>query len=207
MLFRSTTYGEETKKEDKVTFTLESIKAPGITISFIVKAKDSYYYGLDVPTNTKAEISFKDPLDESKLGSGIFPVPTVDINPKMGKINVTKYVQNLQGKQAPENDIFSVLIKGNDSQYNLSLKSGDSNKQTMEFILKGNNEYNDDIYKQAYDTSNFADIVQVDNYATVKIGNYNVDELVPMNYTKTSTKISTNANSNKVETEDRKSVV
>ena len=120
----------------------------------------------------------------------------------MGKINVTKYVQNLQGKQAPENDIFSVLIKGNDSQYNLSLKSGDSNKQTMEFILKGNNEYNDDIYKQAYDTSNFADIVQVDNYATVKIGNYNVDELVPMNYTKTSTKISTNANSNKVETDN-----
>lgn len=155
---------------------INEIKQPGISIKFTVDAKDPYFFGENIPTNTVADINFKDPLDPNKTGIGEFPIPTINIEPRIGQIDVTK---NVVGTTEAINDTFSILINGQNVSYNMDVKSGENNKQTMKFILKGPNTNINDTYLIRYLNNNNN---EVNKLGFVTAGKYNVKEIVPMNY-------------------------
>ena len=173
---------------DKISITnINEIKEPGISIRFTVSAIDPYYFGKDVPTNTVADIAFTDPIDSNKKGTGVFPVPIVQIDPKIGQINVTKNVTKSAGITTDTtNDTFSVLINDNidgiDCSYNMDVK--DNETKTMKFIMKGLNTDINDKYLKDYLSEIASD--EIKKYGFVTVGNYSVKEIVPMNYKQTS---------------------
>lgn len=143
---------------DKITFNTGDIGEEGITISFIVKCTDEYLSGKEIPTNTKANIEGKHPIDQSVMDKE-FPIPKIEIPPKTGTLTIEKEI-------ADSDESFSILLKGKDGigDYGFELKANTS--KTMNFYLKDKNTPID------HDTDKNI------NYLT--IGNYEVQEVVPI---------------------------
>ena len=157
-----------------------------IEISYNVTLADPYFSGKDVPTNVSATLTGKDPLKPTESIEGIFPVPHVTIEPKVGSITVDKVVKgsNTFDTTFP----ISIQKVGSTAKYNIDLSAGDM--KTMNAYLRGNDS-------TVYDTAWYetGDKVALSKYGYLTAGTYKVSEIVPMDYSgKPIIKVSYNEN-------------
>ena len=168
--------------EDVVNVTIPEIGENGATITFTVEAKDPYFSANNIPTNIEANIDYTEPTDDTKH-SGIFPVPTVNIEPKMAKIDITKYVENLptEGEDADKEfkiNIERVKDSGDTPEYlNDKIEKTITKAELEEGYGKVNLEYrivSEDVYNTLSD---------VEKQTAIIAGHYNIKEVdIPTNY-------------------------
>ena len=150
------------KENNKVTWTIDKIEKDGIKVSFLIKAKDEYYASDYEETNIEGKIKYTDPK-ENKVKEGRFPIPYVKLDPVKGSITVIKEIDK-NNMIPPSNDYFSIEVKGG------------KNKEEYNFNMKGNSTTKVDFTLKDIDTTNLI----YSNYVT--IGEYDIYEIVPMNY-------------------------
>lgn len=136
----------------------------GVSIKFLVRVKDDYFGGKDIPTNHEAHLKYTYPGGSEEL---LFPVPDVDVPYSLGSITVTKEIVDQDGKIVTDvlSDRFAISVVGTET-YTFDL-SGNTT-ESMSFYLKGTDT----------DISNNDDYSL--NYLTA--GMYTIEELIPMNY-------------------------
>ena len=153
---------------NKLSWNLGSIGTEGIIIRFKIKLKDEYYgIGDDkIPTNVQATMDYKDLSGADKTIT--FQRPTVSVPYKQGKITIIKEVRNNIGLTAPRDDNFSISLIGKENlgEYSINLKGGET--KTLNFTLKHSNA---DILPENLKNKDF-----------LNIGEYDIREIVPMNY-------------------------
>ncbi|WP_290062135.1 vWA domain-containing protein [Paraclostridium bifermentans] len=181
---------KNSKGEDEITFKIGNIIANkktgngkltgGVKVSFDISTKDPYFGGGKIPTNTNAEIKYKDPINGSDKEQ-VFNKPTVDIPYKTGKVTIRKEIVKKDkngnwtvAKDSDENrnDRFSISILGNSGSQNhkYTVDLNGNMETSMPFYLRG----------EKTDISSNKDFSM--NYFTE--GLYDVEEIVPMNYEK-----------------------
>lgn len=140
----------------------------GVIVTFNAKVKDAYFGGKNIDTNVSANITYNDGQKQE------FNIPNVDIPFKKGTIKIKKEIvekgilgrlNKVSDDKISEDDKFSISVVGNE-KYTVNLM-GNSEK-TLNFYLKGKNT----------DISTNTDTNL--NYLTV--GEYKIEELLPMNY-------------------------
>ena len=168
--------------EDVVNVTIPEIGKNGATITFTVEAKDPYFSANNIPTNIEANIDYTEPTDNTKH-SGIFPVPTVNIEPKMAKIDITKYVENLptEGEDADKEfkiNIERVKASGDTSEHlNDKIEKTITKAELEEGYGKVNLEYRI-VSEAVYNT-----LLDVEKQTAIIAGHYNIKEVdIPANY-------------------------
>lgn len=184
------TVSKNSKGEDEITFKIGNIIANkktgngkltgGVKVSFDISTKDPYFGGEKIPTNTNAEIKYKDPINGSDKEQ-VFNKPTVDIPYQTGKITIRKEIVKkdkngnwtaVENSDVNRNDIFSISILGNSGSQN--------HKYTVD--LNGNMETSMPFYLRSEKTDISSNKDFSMNYFTE--GLYDVEEIVPMNYEK-----------------------
>lgn len=181
---------KNSKGEDEITFKIGNIIANkktgngkltgGVKVSFDISTKDSYFGGEKIPTNTNAEIKYKDPINGSDKEQ-VFNKPTVDIPYQTGKVTIRKEIVKkdkngnwtvAKDSDVNRNDRFSISILGNSGSQNhkYTVDLNGNMETSMSFYLRG----------EKTDISSNKDFSM--NYFTE--GLYDVEEIVPMNYEK-----------------------
>lgn len=151
---------------NKISFNLGNVGTEGRIIKFKVKLKDEYYGIGDekIKTNVKATMNYKDKNNQDKEIT--FQVPEVNIPYKKGSITIEKEVINKDGLKAPNDDNFNILLKGNSNSYAFNLKGGESKKINFTLKHKDAKVSDENLAKQDF----------------LNIGEFNIKEIVPMNY-------------------------
>lgn len=159
---------------NNITFKIGNISVSqgeskgGVIVTFNAKVKDAYFGGKNIDTNVSANITYNDGQKQE------FNIPNVDIPFKKGTIKIKKEIvekgilgrlNKVSDDKISEDDKFSISVVGNE-KYTVNLM-GNSEK-TLNFYLKGKNT----------DISTNTDTNL--NYLTV--GQYKIEELLPMNY-------------------------
>lgn len=159
---------------NNITFKIGNISVSqgeskgGVIVTFNAKVKDAYFGGKNIDTNVSANITYNDGQKQE------FDIPNVDIPFKKGTIKIKKEIvekgilgrlNKVSDDKISEDDKFSISVVGNE-KYTVNLM-GNSEK-TLNFYLKGKNT----------DISTNTDTNL--NYLTV--GEYKIEELLPMNY-------------------------
>lgn len=189
--------------EDEITINIGDIKfnsidengneVGGVKITFLIEAKDPYFSGENIYTNVGAYITYKDPEDDTEYTQE-FNKPTVNIQPQKGSITIIKEIvyKNNEGNwikvddsKVNINDRFSIYIVGNE-KYTVDLIGNE--QTTMNFYLK----------QDTTDISNNEDTSI--NY--ISAGEYQVEEIVPMNYEKIQVLINKSTNESEAIWED-----
>ncbi|MBB6624397.1 VWA domain-containing protein [Clostridium gasigenes] len=149
--------------ENTVSFNIDEITTSGTKVSFRVKTKNAYYANNEEPTNDKAVLNYNTPKTNSPI-EGTFNVPIVKLEPIKGSITIIKEVDK-NGMEPPSGDTFTVKLHGGKSmeEYNFDLASNSTTK--VDVTLKDK------------DTTNLI----YPYYLT--IGEYDITEIIPMNYT------------------------
>lgn len=159
---------------NNITFKIGDIKVNageskgGVIVTFNAKLKDAYFGGGNIDTNVSADITYNNGQKQE------FNIPNVNIPSKKGTIKIKKEIveKGLLGRwnkvsddEVNKDDKFSISVVGNE-KYTVNLVG--NSEETLNFYLKGENT---DISINT-DTSL--------NYLTV--GQYKIEELLPMNY-------------------------
>lgn len=159
---------------NNITFKIGDIKVNageskgGVIVTFNAKLKDAYFGGGNIDTNVSADITYNDGQKQE------FNIPNVNIPSKKGTIKIKKEIvekellrgwNKVSDDEVNKDDKFSISVVGNE-KYTVNL--GGNSEETLNFYLKGENT---DISINT-DTSL--------NYLTV--GQYKIEELLPMNY-------------------------
>lgn len=100
---------------EELLWSLGTVNYSGIDVRFKIKLKDSYFGGKNIPTNTKANVNFYDPLDSNKNRiSEKFNIPKIDIPYKEGIISLSKELVDEKGNsvQEYEGKTFTVCLDG-----------------------------------------------------------------------------------------------
>lgn len=159
---------------NNITFKIGNISVSqgeskgGVIVTFNAKVKDAYFGGKNIDTNVSANITYNDGQKQE------FNIPNVDIPLKQGTIKIKKEIvekgllrgwNKVSDDEVNKDDKFSISVVGNE-KYTVNLT--ENSEETLNFYLKGENT---DISKND-DTSL--------GYLTV--GQYKIEELLPMNY-------------------------
>ena len=124
--------------EEKLTWNLGTVNYSGMEVKFKIRLKDKYYGGENIPTNTKASISFYDPLDSKKTRiNEEFNIPKVTIPYQKGTISVSKeFDGNSDLKDKYNNETFTICLNGGEKgKYYLKVfPNGESS--VMKFYIK-----------------------------------------------------------------------
>ena len=159
---------------NNITFKIGDIKVNageskgGVIVTFNAKLKDAYFGGGNIDTNVSADITYNNGQKQE------FNIPNVNIPSKKGTIKIKKEIveKGLLGRwnkvsddEVNKDDKFSISVVGNE-KYTVNLVG--NSEETLNFYLKGEDT---DISINT-DTSL--------NYLTV--GQYKIEELLPMNY-------------------------
>ena len=159
---------------NNITFKIGDIKVNageskgGVIVTFNAKLKDAYFGGGNIDTNVSADITYNNGQKQK------FNIPNVNIPSKKGTIKIKKEIvekellrgwNKVSDDEVNKDDKFSISVVGNE-KYTVNL--GGNSEETLNFYLKGENT---DISINT-DTSL--------NYLTV--GQYKIEELLPMNY-------------------------
>lgn len=83
----------------------------GVRFSFDVETTDPYFSGEGIQTNVSADINYKDPTTNSESSEVFKEYPSVNINPKIGTIKVTKNVKNTLGQIVSDVTPFEIVIE------------------------------------------------------------------------------------------------
>lgn len=100
---------------EELLWSLGTVNYSGIDVRFKIKLKDSYFGGKNIPTNTKANVNFYNPLDSNKNRiSEKFNIPKIDIPYKEGIISLSKELVDEKGNsvQEYEGKTFTVCLDG-----------------------------------------------------------------------------------------------
>lgn len=128
----------KSENSEKLTWNLGSVNYSGIDVKFKIRLKDKYYGGENIPTNTKAVISFYDPLDSKKTRiNEEFNIPKVTIPYQKGTISVSKeFDGNSDLKDKYNNETFTICLNGGEKgKYYLKVfPNGESS--VMKFYIK-----------------------------------------------------------------------
>lgn len=159
---------------NNITFKIGDIKVNageskgGVIVTFNAKLKDAYFGGGNIDTNVSADITYNNGQKQE------FNIPNVNIPSKKGTIKIKKEIvekvvlggwNKVSDDKVNKNDKFSISVVGNE-KYTVNLVG--NSEETLNFYLKGEDT---DISINT-DTSL--------NYLTV--GQYKIEELLPMNY-------------------------
>lgn len=159
---------------NNITFKIGDIKVNageskgGVIVTFNAKLKDVYFGGGNIDTNVSADITYNNGQKQE------FNIPNVNIPSKKGTIKIKKEIvekgllggwNKVSDDKVNKDDKFSISVVGNE-KYTVNLVG--NSEETLNFYLKGKNT---DISINT-DTSL--------NYLTV--GQYKIEELLPMNY-------------------------
>lgn len=159
---------------NNITFKIGDIKVNageskgGVIVTFNAKLKDVYFGGGNIDTNVSADITYNNGQKQE------FNIPNVNIPSKKGTIKIKKEIvekgllggwNKVSDDKVNKDDKFSISVVGNE-KYTVNLVG--NSEETLNFYLKGENT---DISINT-DTSL--------NYLTV--GQYKIEELLPMNY-------------------------
>lgn len=154
---------------NKISWNLGNIGVEGRVIRFEIRLKDEYYgIGDDkIKTNVEATMDYIDP-DSGNKNKIIFQKPEVNVPYKNGKIIIEKEVKNEGGLVAPKDDNFNILLAGSNNigDYSVNLKMGETKE--LNFKLK-------------YDNANVS-LENLGKKEFLNIGEYNIQEIIPMNY-------------------------
>ncbi|CUP53185.1 von Willebrand factor A [Clostridium baratii] len=154
---------------NKISWNLGDVGVEGRIVRFKIRLKDEYYgIGDDkIKTNVEATMDYIDPASGNK-NKIIFQKPEVTVPYKNGKITIEKEVRNKDGLVAPKDDNFNILLAGNNNigDYGVSLKGGETKE--LNFKLK-------------YDNANVS-LENLEKKEFLNIGEYNIKEIIPMNY-------------------------
>ena len=176
---------------NNITFKIGNISVSqgeskgGVIVTFNAKVKDAYFGGKNIDTNVSANITYNDGQKQE------FNIPNVDIPFKKGTIKIKKEIvekgllggwNKVSDDKISEDDKFSISVVGNE-KYTVNLM-GNSEK-TLNFYLKGKNT----------DISTNTDTNL--NYLTV--GQYKIEELLPMNYQQVDVYVETEGKTVKLE--------
>lgn len=159
---------------NNITFKIGDIKVNageskgGVIVTFNAKLKDAYFGGGNIDTNVSADITYNNGQKQK------FNIPNVNIPSKQGTIKIKKEIvekgllggwNKVSDDKVNKDDKFSISVVGNE-KYTVNLVG--NSEETLNFYLKGEDT---DISINT-DTSL--------NYLTV--GQYKIEELLPMNY-------------------------
>ena len=176
---------------NNITFKIGDIKVNageskgGVIVTFNAKLKDAYFAGGNIDTNVSADITYNDGQKQE------FNIPNVNIPSKKGTIKIKKEIvekellrrwNKVSDDEVNKDDKFSISVVGNE-KYTVNL--GGNSEETLNFYLKGENT---DISINT-DTSL--------NYLTV--GQYKIEELLPMNYQQVDVYVETEGKTVKLE--------
>lgn len=176
---------------NNITFKIGNISVSqgeskgGVIVTFNAKVKDAYFGGKNIDTNVSANITYNDGQKQE------FDIPNVDIPSKKGTIKIKKEIvekellrgwNKVSDDEVNKDDKFSISVVGNE-KYTVNL--GGNSEETLNFYLKGENT---DISINT-DTSL--------NYLTV--GQYKIEELLPMNYEQVDVYVETEGKTVKLE--------
>lgn len=176
---------------NNITFKIGDIKVNageskgGVIVTFNAKLKDAYFGGGNIDTNVSADITYNNGQKQE------FNIPNVNIPSKKGTIKIKKEIveKGLLGRwnkvsddEVNKDDKFSISVVGNE-KYTVNLVG--NSEETLNFYLKGENT---DISINT-DTSL--------NYLTV--GQYKIEELLPMNYQQVDVYVETGGKTVKLE--------
>ena len=176
---------------NNITFKIGDIKVNageskgGVIVTFNAKLKDAYFGGDNIDTNVSADITYNDGQKQE------FNIPNVNIPSKKGTIKIKKEIvekellrgwNKVSDDEVNKDDKFSISVVGNE-KYTVNLVG--NSEETLNFYLKGENT---DISINT-DTSL--------NYLTV--GQYKIEELLPMNYQQVDVYIETEGKTVKLE--------
>ena len=159
---------------NNITFKIGNISVSqgeskgGVIVTFNAKLKDAYFGGGNIDTNVSADITYNNGQKQE------FNIPNVNIPSKKGTIKIKKEIvekvvlggwNKVSDDKVNKNDKFSISVVGNE-KYTVNLVG--NSEETLNFYLKGKNT----------DISTNTDTNL--NYLTV--GQYKIEELLPMNY-------------------------
>lgn len=176
---------------NNITFKIGDIKVNageskgGVIVTFNAKLKDAYFGGDNIDTNVSADITYNDGQKQE------FNIPNVNIPSKKGTIKIKKEIvekellrgwNKVSDDEVNKDDKFSISVVGNE-KYTVNLVG--NSEETLNFYLKGENT---DISINT-DTSL--------NYLTV--GQYKIEELLPMNYQQVDVYVETEGKTVKLE--------
>lgn len=176
---------------NNITFKIGNISVSqgeskgGVIVTFNAKLKDAYFGGGNIDTNVSADITYNNGQKQE------FNIPNVNIPSKKGTIKIKKEIveKGLLGRwnkvsddEVNKDDKFSISVVGNE-KYTVNLVG--NSEETLNFYLKGENT---DISINT-DTSL--------NYLTV--GQYKIEELLPMNYQQVDVYVETEGKTVKLE--------
>ena len=176
---------------NNITFKIGDIKVNageskgGVIVTFNAKLKDAYFGGGNIDTNVSADITYNDGQKQE------FNIPNVNIPSKKGTIKIKKEIvekellrrwNKVSDDEVNKDDKFSISVVGNE-KYTVNLVG--NSEETLNFYLKGENT---DISINT-DTSL--------NYLTV--GQYKIEELLPMNYQQVDVYVETEGKTVKLE--------
>ena len=176
---------------NNITFKIGNISVSqgeskgGVIVTFNAKLKDAYFGGGNIDTNVSADITYNNGQKQE------FNIPNVNIPSKKGTIKIKKKKKKkellrrwnkVSDDEVNKDDKFSISVVGNE-KYTVNL--GGNSEETLNFYLKGENT---DISINT-DTSL--------NYLTV--GQYKIEELLPMNYQQVDVYVETEGKTVKLE--------
>ena len=176
---------------NNITFKIGNISVSqgeskgGVIVTFNAKLKDAYFGGGNIDTNVSADITYNNGQKQE------FNIPNVNIPSKKGTIKIKKEIvekellrrwNKVSDDEVNKDDKFSISVVGNE-KYTVNL--GGNSEETLNFYLKGENT---DISINT-DTSL--------NYLTV--GQYKIEELLPMNYQQVDVYVETEGKTVKLE--------
>lgn len=176
---------------NNITFKIGDIKVNageskgGVIVTFNAKLKDAYFGGGNIDTNVSADIIYNNGQKQE------FNIPNVNIPSKKGTIKIKKEIvekgllggwNKVSDDEVNKDDKFSISVVGNE-KYTVNLVG--NSEETLNFYLKGENT---DISINT-DTSL--------NYLTV--GQYKIEELLPMNYQQVDVYVETEGKTVKLE--------
>lgn len=147
-----------------IQWTIGTINKDGILIKFRIRRKNAYDSGENIPTNVQATLQYT-LNNSSEIKQKVFKVPTVNLEPVIAEITITKKVISYNNIFIPADDIFYITFQGGqrNEKYGLSLTANQS--KTIKFHLKDNQTT---LLKSG------------EMYLTV--GDFNITEKVPANY-------------------------
>lgn len=196
----------------KITFILGTVKQSEVKFIYSLKAANEYFYSPSVPTNTKAELYYKDAaIDSAEERKIDFPVPKLTISPKICSLNIEKRIFDPSGNTQIEPDYndeeieyetfsgklyetYPILLKGDKEKYNFKVDSenldSEENMMSMDFIMKNNETDLDNINKFIKDSESYEGFSSEEKrkwdlwskMGYITVGTYKVSEVVPMNY-------------------------